>query len=205
MLGLNYTKANVNEQIRESTWSLGCFHYLSYEDRWTIKYDKLKYIKDFLKEENIQDCPEYNISLDMLSSEKLREYISELPKKFALINNDEFLVFSYKKSDVERNFDLYLVQEYSDILRMRIFPQDGALIGLQFDVFGFWKDITKDLPKEALGNQRDSRRFFRGRTAFPGKRVNVKSVSRVRISPSLLLKDWFSIDYNPKNIFFVRH
>ena len=159
MLGLNYTKANVNEQIRESTWSLGCFHYLSYEDRWTIKYDKLKYIKDFLKEENIQDCPEYNISLDMLSSEKLREYISELPKK------------------------------YSDILRMRIFPQDGALIGLQFDVFGFWKDITKDLPKEALGNQRDSRRFFRGRTAFPGKRVNVKSVSRVRISLSLLLKD----------------
>ena len=53
--------------------------------------------------------------------------------------------------------------------------------------------------------QRDSRRFFRGRTAFPGKRVNVKSVSRVRISLSLLLKDWFSIDYNPKNIFFVRH
>ena len=30
------------------------------------------------------------------------------------------------------------------------------------------------------------RRFFRGRTAFPGKRVNVKSVSRVRIPVSPL-------------------
>ena len=88
----------------------------------------------------------------MLSIEKLRAYIRELPKKYVVLDNDEFLVSSYKRNDVIRNFDLYLVQEYSDILRMRVFPQEGALVGLQFDVFGFWKEIRSKLPEETLLN-----------------------------------------------------
>ena len=84
--------------------------------------------------------------------EKLRAYIRELPKKYVVLDNDEFLVSSYKRNDVIRNFDLYLVQEYSEILRMRVFPQEGALVGLQFDVFGFWKEIRSKLPEETLLN-----------------------------------------------------
>lgn len=150
---LRKAKVDVNGHICDSSWKLDCFHYLSYEDRWIIKHDNLKYIKDFLKEENIQYASEYNISLKMLSPGKLRAYICDIPKKFRVIDNDEFLVFSYRRSDVEKNFDLYLVQEYSDVIRMRIFPQKGVLVGLQFDVFGYWKEIYNNLPKEALNTQ----------------------------------------------------
>lgn len=145
-------KIVVNGQQQVLSWHLECFHYLPYEDRWTINNDEFKKIKGFLKNDNIQYSQDYYISLDMLSLEKLRAYIRELPKKFEVLDNDEFLVFSYKRNDVISNFDLYLVQEYSDILRMRIFPQEGALVGLKFDVFGFWKQIRRNLPKEILHN-----------------------------------------------------
>lgn len=144
-----------NEKIQEHSWNLQCYHYLPYENRWIIKSDSLEYVKEFLKEKNIQYSQEYNISLDMFSSDKLKDYILNLPKKFEVLDNDEFLVHSYNRIAVGKDFDLYLVQEYSDILRMRIFPQDGALVGLQFDVFGFWKEIRKSLPEEALRNSRN--------------------------------------------------
>lgn len=63
----------------------------------------------------------------MLSLDKLKEYIWNIPNKFEVLGNGEFLVHSYKKENVEINFDLYLVQEFSDILRMRIFPQKVLL------------------------------------------------------------------------------
>lgn len=147
-----HSKIANNGLSQDLTWHLECFHYLPYEDRWTINNDKLINIKGFLKNDNIQYSQEYDISLDMLSIEKLRAYIRELPKKYVVLDNDEFLVSSYKRNDVIRNFDLYLVQEYSDILRMRVFPQEGALVGLQFDVFGFWKEIRSKLPEETLLN-----------------------------------------------------
>ena len=146
------TKVSANGQKTEYSWRLECFHFLPYEDRWIIKHDDLKYIKDFLKEDISQYSHEYNISLDMFSLEKLREYICGIPPKFVVLDNNEFLVYSYSRNDVVRNFDLYLAQEYSDILRMRIFPQEGALVGLQFDVFGFWKDIRNSLSVETLRN-----------------------------------------------------
>ena len=146
------SKIVANGQPQNDSWRLECFHYLPYEDRWTINNDELINIKGFLKNDNIQYSQKYDISIDMFSLEKLRAYIRELPRKFVVLDNDEFLVFSDKRNDDIRNFDLYLVQEYSDILRMRVFPQEGALVGLQFDVFGFWKDIRSKLPKETLHN-----------------------------------------------------
>lgn len=152
---LRKSKINNNEQAQEYSWKLQCFHYRPYEDRWIIKHESLEYVKDFLKEKSIQYSQEYNISLDMLSSEKLKEYILNLPKKFEILNKDEFLIHSYNRNAINRNFDLYLVQEYSDILRMRIFPQEGALVGLQFDVFGIWKEIRESLPEEVLRNNQN--------------------------------------------------
>ena len=73
----------------------------------------------------------------MLSTDKLKTYILSLPDKFTMLQDDEFLVHSYNRLDLDKNFDLYLIQEFSDALKMRIFPQRGALVGLQFDIFGF--------------------------------------------------------------------
>ena len=58
-----------------------------------------------------------------------------------MVAEGEFLVPSYK---VE-TYDLFLIKTLSEILRMRIIPQKGALVGLQFDVFGYWKEIYATL------------------------------------------------------------
>ena len=149
-------KTTENEQERLQSYTLECFKYCQYNDRWNISHEKLKHIQDFLNDKNIPYSQTYSISLDMFSTNKLKTYILSLPDKFTMLKNGEFLVQSYNRRDVDNNFNLYLIQEFSDALRMRIFPQIGAIVGLQFDVFGFWKNIRQSLPFEVLRNQQSS-------------------------------------------------
>lgn len=146
-------KTTVNGQERLQSYALECFKYCQYNDRWYISHENLKYIQDFLHDKNIPYSQTYNISLDMFSTNKLKTYILSLPDKFTVLQNGEFLVHSYNRRDVDNNFNLYLIQEFSDALRMRIFPQQGALVGLQFDIFGFWQEIKQVLPIEVLHNK----------------------------------------------------
>ncbi len=141
-----------NGQERLTSGPLGCFRYQQYDDRWCISNEKLKYIQEFMKESEMPHRSIYNISLEMLSMDKLKAYIMSLPEKFTELQGDEFLVHSYNRRDVDNNFDLYLIQEFADALKMRIFPQKGALVGLQFDVFGYWQIISQSLPLEVLCN-----------------------------------------------------
>lgn len=145
-------KITENGEERSVYYTLGCFRYQQYDDRWDIKDKDLKHIQEFINEK-ISDNPTYDISLEMLSTDKLKTYILSLPDKFTMLQDDEFLVHSYNRWDLDQNFDLYLIQEFSDALKMRIFPQRGALVGLQFDIFGFWRAIRQSLPLEALMNQ----------------------------------------------------
>ena len=149
-------KTTENGQERLQSYTLECFKYCQYNDRWNISHEKLKHIQDFLNDKNIPYSQTYSISLDMFSTNKLKTYILSLPDKFTMLKNGEFLVQSYNRRDVDNNFNLYLIQEFSDALRMRIFPQTGAIVGLQFDVFGFWKNIRQSLPFEVLRNQQSS-------------------------------------------------
>lgn len=149
-------KATVNGQQCLQSYTLECFRFQQYNDRWDINHYNLKYIQEFLQEKDIPYSQSHSISLDMLSTEKLKMYIMNLPQKFVLLQDGEFLVHSYNWHAVDRNFDLYLVQEFSEALRMRIFPQQGALVGLQFDIFGFWKEIRQTLPVEVLRNQQSN-------------------------------------------------
>ena len=149
-------KTTENGQERLQSYTLECFKYCQYNDRWNISHEKLKHIQDFLNDKNIPYSQTYSISLDMFSTNKLKTYILSLPDKFTVLQNGEFLVHSYNRRDVDNNFNLYLIQEFSDALRMRIFPQTGAIVGLQFDVFGFWKNIRQSLPFEVLRNQQSS-------------------------------------------------
>lgn len=149
-------KTTVNGQERLHSYTLECFKYSQYSDKWYISHDNLKYIQEFLQDKNIPYSQTYSISLDMFSTNKLKTYILSLPDKFTMLKNGEFLVHSYNRRDVDNNFNLYLIQEFSDALRMRLFPQTGAIVGLQFDVFGFWKNIRQSIPFEVLRNQQSS-------------------------------------------------
>lgn len=197
---LRKSKTNNNEQTQEYSWKLQCFHYRLYEDRWIIKHDCLEYIKIFLKETCIQYNQEYNISLEMLSFEKLKEYILNLPKKFKILDKDEFLVHSYDRNAINRNFDLYLIQEYSDILRMRIFPQEGALIGLKFDVFGFWKEIRNSLPDETLRNSQNEqyKKAYAKFVSMESQEVRRRCIDSLKkeLNSEYLYNSYFEMPYN---------
>lgn len=196
---LRKTKINGNKQTQEY-WKLQCFHYQPYEDRWIIKHENLEYIKDLLKENSTQYSQEYNISLEMLSFEKLKEYILNLPKKFEVLNKDEFLVHSYNRNAINRNFDLYLIQEYSDILRMRIYPQEGALIGLKFDVFGFWKEIRGSLPEEVLRNSQNEqyKKAYAQFVSMESQEVRRRCIDSLKkeLNSELLNNSYFELPYN---------
>lgn len=116
---------------------------ITYEDKWLIQGDYATVLNSFLVEELPTDEKDktFPIEINMISTSKLHSYIHTLPAKFGLIGDDEFLVHSYR----EKSFDILLVEQFSDLLRMRILPQKEALIGQKFDVFGYWKGLQQNL------------------------------------------------------------
>lgn len=119
--------------------------YKFYEDKWKVNVDderteilKTLVPSDFsFKKINSK----YYVDIQDISVAMLHKYVNSLPQKFQMVSEDEFLVRSYK----EETYDLFLIKTLSEILRMRIVPQKGALVGLRFDVFGYWKEIYANL------------------------------------------------------------
>lgn len=108
-----------------------------YEEKWILKEDDkiTEILKTFIPSDsslrNINS--QYYVDIQDVSVAMLRKYVNSLPQKYKMIGEDEFLVPSYK----EETYDLFLIKTLSEILRMRIVPQKGALVGARFDVFGY--------------------------------------------------------------------
>ena len=193
-------KNKTDLQNHEYEWKLECFHYLPYKDRWIINDENIEHIKSFLKEDIVQPNQKYNISLDMLSVDKLKEHIRNIPNNFKVLDDGEYIINSFKKSDVEKSVNLFLACEYSDIKRMRIYPQEGALVGLEFDVFGFWKDIRETLSIEALRN-RETEEYKKAYTLYlnrESKEVRQRCIDSLKkeLNADFLNDSYFEIPYN---------
>lgn len=124
-----------------------CFgiEYKLYEDKWVVNVDDegTEILNTFASPNSsfrIIDSV-YYVDIQDVSVDTLRKYIISLPKKFQMVGEDEFLVPSYK----EETYDLFLIKTLSEIIRMRIVPQKGALVGLRSDIFGYWKEIYASL------------------------------------------------------------
>lgn len=123
-----------------------------YEEKWILKEDDkiTEILKTFIPSDsslrNINS--QYYVDIQDVSVAMLRKYVNSLPQKYKMIGEDEFLVPSYK----EETYDLFLIKTLSEILRMRIVPQKGALVGARFDVFGYWKDIHATLSDDEKKN-----------------------------------------------------
>ena len=135
---------SITDEYVKNCEKYSCLGYKEYDARWVIDSKYVDLLKCF-----INDPPKIygygtKIPVDgsMLSIGVFRQYILDLPKKFLSNGDGEFIVGSYKRSS--QNVDLFLVEQYSLILRMRIFPQLGALVGQKFDVFGFWSKIEEE-------------------------------------------------------------
>lgn len=122
--------------------------YKLYEDKWILKEDDkiTEILKTFISSDSSlrKTDSKYYVDIQDVSVDTLRKYVNSLPKKFQMVGEDEFLVPSYK----EETYDLFLIKTLSEIIRMRIVPQKGALVGLRFDVFGYWKEIYATLSEK---------------------------------------------------------
>ena len=142
-----FSQKTTNHSQQNENQCLG-IGYKLYEDKWVVNVDDegTEILNTFASPNSsfrIIDSV-YYVDIQDVSVDTLRKYIISLPKKFQMVGEDEFLVPSYK----EETYDLFLIKTMSEILRMRIIPQKGALVGIRFDVFGYWKEIYATLSEK---------------------------------------------------------
>ena len=107
---------------------LDCYTYKNYDDRWFVYSNATNVIvlNTFLAESIEESNSNLSIDFSMISIDVFRNYILSLPAKFEKVGDEEFLVHSYKSKD--RTVMLMLIEQFSEILRMRILPQNGAVV-----------------------------------------------------------------------------
>lgn len=145
--------------------------YKFYEDKWILKEDDkiTEILKTFIpSDSSLRNINfQYYVDIQDVSVAMLHKYVNSLPQKYKMIGEDEFLVPSYK----EETYDLFLIKTLSEILRMRIVPQKGALVGLRFDVFGYWKEIYTTLSDDEKCDSRGEA-FKKALSVFKEKESN---------------------------------
>lgn len=128
---------------------LECYYLKKYENRWIIDSTEtnISILKTFIFPEYIaSNDSKISINSGMISVDILKKYLIKLPENYECFYNGEFAVPSYKYA----TYDLSLIERYSDILKMRFFPQKGARIGCSLDILGFMKDCCHPSTPEKL-------------------------------------------------------
>lgn len=140
-----FREKTTNGSSQQSNIQCPGIGYKLYEDKWRVNVDdkRTEILKtlvppDFSFRKNNSF---YYLDIQDVSVDILRKYVNSLLQNFQMVGEDEFLVPSYK----EETYDLFLIKILSEILRMRIVPQKKALVGLRFDIFGYWKEIYASL------------------------------------------------------------
>lgn len=126
--------------------------YKLYDDKWIIHIDDshTQILETFTPQgasfrhkDEICYVDIHDVSID-----RLRQYVVSLIAKFQKVGENEIIIPSYKNE----TYDMYLIGLLSEIVRIRIIPQNGALVGQKYDVFGYWKEIYATLSDEKNRN-----------------------------------------------------
>jgi len=174
-----------------------CLGYKYYDARWIVDYKYVDILNCFMKEPLKTFNQKIPVDGNMLSVEVFRQYIKNLPEKFISNGDGEFVVGSYKRSS--QSVDLMLVEQYSLILRMRIFPQNGALVGQKFDVFGFWNNVEKAHGKsyyQMLDEER--KQAMKEFEALEGEEVKKRTISSLKaeLGKDISNNGYFEVAYD---------
>ena len=167
------TRAGVtNNSSQPSNAQCPGMEYKLYEDKWFFGADdeKKEILQTFMTYFNFSSSNgvDYsNVDIRYASVDKLRKYVNSLPQKFQMVDEGEFLVSSYTK----KTYDLLLIETLSEILRVRINPQKGALVGKEYDVFGYWKEISATLSDYDKQN-RNGEAYRKALSVFKEKESN---------------------------------
>ena len=140
---LRVTKKNEGQD--QKTYKYECCEQRYYKDLWLVSNRTDIDFSIFLSEP-INLTEECEVDLKMLSAEKFADYIRQIPSKFEILENKEFLVYPYQRDDTLTS----MILDYFCIIdRMRIYPIKSVLAGLKFDVFGIRKAILESKNKNA--------------------------------------------------------
>ena len=145
-----------------------------YEDKWLFiendekeKEEILQTFMSFYSPSSYNSRKYYYVDIRYASVDLLRKYVNSLPQKFQMVGEGEFLVPSY----TIETYDLFLIETLSEILRVRIVPQKGALVGKGCDVFGYWKEISATLSDYDKQNPHGEA-YRKAQTVFEEKESN---------------------------------
>lgn len=185
------------------------------EDRWIVN-DQIKEFLDIItNEEGINQILDKNhiVSLEMLSLSKFKKFLLNIPNKessknssyIKSLDDEEFLVKSYSKSD--KNLTLKLMEDYSDILRMRIFPQEGAILGI--DLFGYQKEEFSNLTEEDFQNKhnpvyQETLRRYHHKEAEELRRRTITSL-KVELKDAIYNGSYYELSYDRQTLINVIH
>ena len=115
---------------------------ITHNDKWLFPGNFAAVLNSFIKKPGMVSDTDVIVTSDMLSVETFKNYILKLPTQFIQISEEEFLVPSFSRRG--RTYDHLLLERFSKIKRLRIFPQDGAIVGKSIDVFGFWRKVVNE-------------------------------------------------------------
>lgn len=125
-----------------------------YKDKWLVKKHDSFDFNVFLKEQHIFSSEPTEIDISMISTNNFLDYIRQLPSHFTHINDGTFLVPSYR----QKTLPLQLVEEFSSIKRMRIYPNKNVYAGLDFDIFGIHKRLIEEIGLDNPQNLNDTQK-----------------------------------------------
>lgn len=155
-----YCSDNENEDLPDNQIGkcrkIGCMSLRTCEDKWLVPGKYADVLNSFIKHPIGMSQTELEVNSGMLATDTFKDYILGLPKGFIQVDDKEFIVPSYSRR--KQTYNLFLIEKYSIILRLRIFPQEGAIVGQKFDVFGFWRKIAETHNKGFYQMSEDERK-----------------------------------------------
>lgn len=169
---------------------LSCLIEKQYDDRWFVHKDETSILSTFIPSDKliVGSNDQIHITFEMASEEILKNYVFSLPAKFKMLSNGEFIVPSYKMN----GYDWFLIERFFQVLRMRFFPQEGALVGTKFDVFGFKKEIKSQSP------QMDENRIKQKCTDYETAEVKKRTIASLKneLGVEMQSDSYFELPYN---------
>lgn len=158
-----YVCISTNNYVYEETAlrcvGIKCGQIQKHENTWWIMSDYSYYVNLFLEDKLYQTQDNKVLPVEFtdsqISTEILGQSLRGIVAEYEQLGSGKFIIPSSKSNTYETR----LISQYSKAVSMRIIPLKTALIGLEFDVFGIWSELRKQLTPEDSGRGKESTRY----------------------------------------------
>ena len=189
----------LNEAYNAKCFDFNCESIERHENVWWIISDHSCLVNLFLQNKlyQTQDRKVRPVEFDdsWISTDVLSQSIREIVGMYEQLGNGRFVIPSTKAN----TFETRLIRHYSKPISLRVIPSHNALIGLDFDIFGIWAELQKQLSTEEIRSRNDHYKqlheeYKQKETAEVRKRV-VNSLTK-ELDTSITNDCFFEIPYD---------